>query len=292
MDTAGFPGQLESQILARGILAEIRSVTSGPQEFVHLYRYHTLTRRLTSRPSFSVGRFDDRLEQVRPLSDLGDVVFHPATLPLHTRHRSEWSTRAVTIHVLPETLDGILNREASLCTPESLASLDIRDLCVRRALRDIADELMSPGFASAYLIESLAMGAIVHLGRHSVHKPNLSEVVRGGLAAWQLRMIKDRLQASAEGALPNVSELAALINVSSRHLRSAFQESTGQKISQYVHMIRLERAQSLLSETDFPLKDIAARLGFSAAYSFTVAFQRETGQTPSAYRRQHAKLTR
>jgi AraC-like DNA-binding protein len=53
----------------------------------------------------------------------------------------------------------------------------------------------------------------------------------------------------------------------------------------YVRERRLEEAKALLRDTEHTLDEIAARVGFRAAGSFTQAFARSVGMTPSTYRR-------
>lgn len=48
---------------------------------------------------------------------------------------------------------------------------------------------------------------------------------------------------------------------------------------------RLRLAKAWLAESDLPISEIAARLGYSEAANFTRAFRRETGLPPAAYRR-------
>jgi AraC family transcriptional regulator len=50
--------------------------------------------------------------------------------------------------------------------------------------------------------------------------------------------------------------------------------------------MRVERAKGLLAETDRSITEIAMDLGFSTSAYFTAVFHRETGTTPSDFRRQ------
>jgi AraC-like DNA-binding protein len=47
----------------------------------------------------------------------------------------------------------------------------------------------------------------------------------------------------------------------------------------------MDRAASLLAGTDIPISELAQRAGFSSGVHLSLAFRRETGITPSAYRR-------
>jgi AraC family transcriptional regulator len=48
---------------------------------------------------------------------------------------------------------------------------------------------------------------------------------------------------------------------------------------------RIERAKILLAKPDLAIADIAISVGFSETSSFTAAFHKLTGQTPTQYRR-------
>ena len=50
---------------------------------------------------------------------------------------------------------------------------------------------------------------------------------------------------------------------------------------------RFEIARQLIEHTDIPFMQIAAALGFSEASAFTRAFQRWSGDSPSAWRASH-----
>jgi AraC family transcriptional regulator len=47
---------------------------------------------------------------------------------------------------------------------------------------------------------------------------------------------------------------------------------------------RIERAKSLLHETDLPITEIAHLIGCASHSHFSVMFHRATGQTPRDYR--------
>ncbi len=48
---------------------------------------------------------------------------------------------------------------------------------------------------------------------------------------------------------------------------------------------RLRAAQSLLQNSSYPIKEIAARIGYSSQLYFATEFKRLTGETPGDYRR-------
>jgi AraC-like DNA-binding protein len=57
-------------------------------------------------------------------------------------------------------------------------------------------------------------------------------------------------------------------------------------MAQYVAIKRLEIAQDLLCNTRMPIKQVAVKVGFSNATSFTTAFKRLAGVAPGSFRNQ------
>ncbi|MFD7306600.1 cupin domain-containing protein [Promicromonospora sp. NPDC059942] len=64
-----------------------------------------------------------------------------------------------------------------------------------------------------------------------------------------------------------------------------FTEAVGRPPMRYLTDRRLERAASLLRETDAPLAAIARRVGYSTEFAFSAAFRREYGTSPGGFRR-------
>ncbi|MEF3308858.1 AraC family transcriptional regulator [Paenibacillus sp. GYB004] len=79
--------------------------------------------------------------------------------------------------------------------------------------------------------------------------------------------------------------IAGKLNISTGYLRNYFKEKTGQNLSDYLNEIRIGKAKEMLEETEEKIQDIAARVGYQNANSFTRMFRRLTGLTPGEYRR-------
>jgi AraC family transcriptional regulator len=62
----------------------------------------------------------------------------------------------------------------------------------------------------------------------------------------------------------------------------------GMGLHRYVVARRIERARQLLLQSNLPLVDIAAAVGFDSQSSFTTRFRREVGLTPGGLRRSMA----
>lgn len=108
----------------------------------------------------------------------------------------------------------------------------------------------------------------------------------GGLAAWRMRQILNRVY--ADGPAPRIAELAALCGLTERQLGRAFKAETGWTIGRFVDEAVMERAHHLLTTTAMPIADLARKLGFASADSFTQSYRRLVGTAPSKVRRRQS----
>jgi AraC-like DNA-binding protein len=81
-----------------------------------------------------------------------------------------------------------------------------------------------------------------------------------------------------------VSDLARETGMSPAHFSREFRSAFGEPPHTYLLTRRLERAASLLRNTDRPVTEICMAVGLSSLGSFTTSFGRVYGTTPLAYR--------
>lgn len=111
------------------------------------------------------------------------------------------------------------------------------------------------------------------------------EPVRGGLAAWQVKRVKDHVRAELARST-SLAELAALVDLSPYHFCRAFKASTGLSPHKWQLTERMDRAEELLRTTHESVGSIARSLGFNEPSRFAQAFRTATGFSPTDYRRQ------
>jgi AraC family transcriptional regulator len=63
-----------------------------------------------------------------------------------------------------------------------------------------------------------------------------------------------------------------------------FKEATGVPPHRYITLQRIDHAKRLLTETDLPLVDVAAAVGFQTQGHFTSVFRKHAGLTPRIFR--------
>ena len=157
--------------------------------------------------------------------------------------------------------------------------MDITSARIRALLFRLTEEVRHPGFASPKLIEFMTGELAGEIGRYclEVHE----RPVTGGLSGWRLRLIDERL--ADDGPAPSLAGLARLCEISARQLTRGFRVSRGCSIGDYLEQRRMEAAKRQLM-TGETVKTIAFSMGFASASSFTFAFRRAVGISPSQFR--------
>jgi len=93
-----------------------------------------------------------------------------------------------------------------------------------------------------------------------------------------------QLISSGKNSILTVKSLANELNISQDHLSKTVKNETGKPVSVWIDERLTAEAQSLLTQTDLPINDIAYRLTFKEPTNFTKYFKKFTGETPRNYR--------
>jgi AraC-like DNA-binding protein len=83
-----------------------------------------------------------------------------------------------------------------------------------------------------------------------------------------------------------ISDIAEAVHMQPASAMRLFRKFSGMTIHEYLLQHRIGNAQRLLSTTEMKIEDVAARSGFGSASRFYSAFQKFTGKSPAAYRRE------
>ena len=134
--------------------------------------------------------------------------------------------------------------------------------------------------ADAYFI---ALGQLVSEGLDNetpLSLPTSSDPVLAPALAWT----RENLRTATVG------EVARHVGLSERSLRRHFDAELGMSWRDYFLQARLLRAMALLAEPRPSILEVAIAVGFDNVSSFNRAFRMRTGESPSTYRKQRARL--
>ena len=142
----------------------------------------------------------------------------------------------------------------------------------------------NPGSMQPQYAEALGIVLTHELVRINGEAGHCGPVSRGGLAPWQQNRVAAYIEERVADDIP-LATLAELARLSPYHFSRSFKHSFGMPPHRYHANRRIERAKHLLANRELSVTAIAPDVGFSETSTFSAAFHRLTGQTPSRYRR-------
>ncbi len=184
------------------------------------------------------------------------------------------------------------------------------DLCISH----IPIILLTAKASEEYQLEGLNMGADDYITKPfnmEVLKLRISKFIESSLKKHELfnqqikiepsrltitsldRQFVEKAIAIVEDNINNVGfsveELAAQLNISRGYLYKKMVKITGKTSLEFIRVVRMKRAQQLLSESQLQVAEIAYKLGYNSPKIFTKHFKEEFGMSPSEFMRKHTK---
>jgi AraC family transcriptional regulator len=155
-------------------------------------------------------------------------------------------------------------------------------------LWDIAIRLKSlvegPEAVDRLYCESLGVVLAQELVRLGSAETRIEPAVRGGLAGWQERTVASYIEEHVADQI-SLSTLARLARLSPYHFSRAFKQTFGMPPHRFHTHRRIERAKSLLANPAASVTSVGMAVGFCETSSFSAAFRKGTGLTPSGFQR-------
>ena len=182
-------------------------------------------------------------------------------------------------------------RLANWKVPDEIAVVGVHnddllcDLC-DPPLSSVIPNARRAGSEAASLLERMMNGETVEQRRIEI--PPLGVATRQSTdvvavadlrIAGVLRFIRDH---ATEGI--TVRDLLRQAGISRSLLEKRFNKLLGRTPHAQILSVRLQCVKDLLTQTDLPVARIAERTGFENAEYLSVAFKRETGETPRQFR--------
>ena len=190
-------------------------------------------------------------------------------------------TRVTYFYIDPRGL--LLDPELRFAETEFKPRLFFHDRDLWAIASKLKAQADNPAPGQRQYVEALGVLLAHELLRLNNNAASKSGYERGGLAAWQKTRVTDYVEEHlAENVL--LSHLAEAARLSPFHFSRAFKQSFGVPPLRYVTGRRIERAKTLLAG-DASITQVGLAVGFGETSSFTTAFRKHTGVTPTMYRR-------
>lgn len=215
--------------------------------------------------------------------DLGGVeVLDLSSDPVVLR---ESGFESVHIHIPQTTLDAYTIGSGLPSVTDLDWTPGVRDDVVLHWTR-----MLLPYFGRARSLPRIATDELImmfcaHLVGTYPRSPVRERVVAGGLAIWQQRKAMNLIRDRLDGNLP-LADLARDCGLSPSHFARAFRRSFGMPAHRYLVAQRIDVAKTLLLHTDQTGLEIALESGFEDQATFSRAFRRMVGTSPSDWKRQ------
>lgn len=136
------------------------------------------------------------------------------------------------------------------------------------------------------------VGALIEaLKAHMLRGPAVPAAPDFPIAAFSSYRIHQVMNAVLEHpeAEHSLEQMAARARITPSHFCRVFKRATGMSPHQYVLKARVERAQTLLMQSDASMMTIAEMLGFTSQAHFARAFHRHVGEPPSTFRKRGSR---
>jgi AraC family transcriptional regulator len=158
------------------------------------------------------------------------------------------------------------------------------DVALNSFMEQLRDELMRRK-ASPLFVQGIAQAIAIHLARNYAETANESRSGSPSLPGYKLRQITDWMAENVAEEF-NLDRLAAQAGLSKFYFNRLFKGAVGVSPSHYYINLRMDEARRLLRETKNSVVSVALDVGYANPSHFAQLFRRETGLSPSDYRRQ------
>jgi AraC family transcriptional regulator len=204
-----------------------------------------------------------------------------ASKPQRQEEVTEQIVALVTDTMLQEAAEVAFMRARSVRIEEKRI---FSDPPLERMVWALRDAGVQNGPAGVLVGEMLSSAIALHLIGSHVSGPQ-AVMHSGGIPRPQLRRVLDYVEGHLEEEI-SLFSLATEAAMSVFHFSRAFRQSTGQSPYQYVLHRRIELAKLLLRNGELTVGEVGLRAGFAQQNHFARLFQKKTGITPTAFRRQ------
>lgn len=171
-------------------------------------------------------------------------------------------------------------------------SADVKNICVmiyyagfralvKKGLAAPEGELLKriEGSGDIFALEEIIMGFLEYVKNNLMGSESCGKIVRQAMA-----YIDSHLASSL-----SLDEIAGEIPINPSYLSRVFKKETGQPLTEYINLARIERAKELLLDGNGLNYEVAEQTGFHDPAYFSAIFKKYTGMSPKEFKSQAFK---
>jgi AraC family transcriptional regulator len=249
------------------------------------YRFHA-PRHLLVVYEQGVRRDGETLVEGLPRSTLRDLKRKLTFVPAGHEYRESQDPRSLSrvAYFYFDPAEMPTHFEAGVADTPLAPRLFFEDATLWDTATKLTRLIESAGSDNRPYFEALGTVLAHEVMRLNAGAQRIEAPARGGLAGWQQKIVTEYIEEHLAEQIP-LAALAQLVRLSTYYFCRAFKQSFGVPPHRYHNNRRIEQAKALLAKPEPSVTDIGLTVGFSETSSFSAAFRKATGLTPTAYHR-------
>jgi AraC family transcriptional regulator len=210
------------------------------------------------------------------------LCFVPAGHRFHGWETPRVLTRVTYFYI--DLQDRLFDPGSSITSPTISPRLFFFNQAVWDTVLKLKAEVGNSDPSSRQYVEALSIVLVHELIRLEQTTSGAARPVHGGLPLRQQKRLAEFIDEHLAEEI-SLATLAGLVDLSVYHFARAFKQSFSVPPHRYHMNRRMDRARSLLRRSAFSVTQIGSQIGFRETSSFTRAYRKFAGVTPSKYRR-------
>jgi AraC family transcriptional regulator len=188
----------------------------------------------------------------------------------------------IALPLLQRALEEVFGDDAAHARLRDISAFT--DAALNSMMERVHEELLRR-HASPLFLQGIAQTIAIHLARNYAGMTREPHSGSPALPGYKLRQITDWMAENVAREF-NLDELAAQAGLSKFYFNRLFKSAVGVSPSRYHINLRMDEARRLLRETKKSIIVVALDVGYANPSHFAQLFRKETGLSPSDYRRQ------
>jgi AraC family transcriptional regulator len=215
----------------------------------------------------------------------GEVAIIPAGSSSSWRSQGSHFRNALLIYLRPLFVrSAVSDLNFSYKEIDLTPQIGFRNQHILHVALSLLHELNEANVVGQLYADSLAIGLALQVVKRYISLKDV-RIGCGGMSPHKLRKAVGLIDAEEEEGRVSLRVVAKEVGLSYFHFSRAFKQSIGMSPTNYIAERRVERAKTLMQETDLPIAEIAIRSGFSSQSHFTTSFRRLAKVTPRSFRK-------